>query len=275
MNKDKRDLLIIGIILTLLIVGGLGGICKSSDLNEYIEGKRYNLEFHLITSDFNSSSGEVIHINGFAFYYDFTQNKGNISFDLDDKTRSINYMDISFPSVIDTNTLQVYTMKNGNKMNVDLNLDPQECFGYSIGHNYTRLTLSDFERTFFDETFVIEFESDLKPKGRFGFYNPDKNFLHSSVVNVNFVLGDDYECRGACVCDFHYIEETPNSFDRNLQLAFRKEKANDYSSFKLNAISRKILFKKSLLLGLGIAFLAAGISFVLERLYKYLREKDG
>ncbi|MCK4736304.1 MAG: hypothetical protein KAT65_27880, partial [Methanophagales archaeon] len=264
-------------ILTLLIVGG-GGIWKSSDLNEYIEGKRYNLEFNLITSDFNSSSGEMIRINGFVFYYDFTQNKGNISFNLDDKTRSIDYMDIYFPSVVDTNTLQIYTMKNGNKMNVDLNLEPLQCPGYSIGHNYTRLTLSDFERTFYDETFVIEFEStNLKPKGRFGFraLDTDKNFLCSSVVNVNFVLGDDYECRGACVYDLHYIEETPNSFDRNLQLAFMNEEANGPRSFKLNAISRKILFKKSLLLGLGIAFLAAGISFVLERWYKYLREKDG
>jgi len=274
MNKDKRDLLIIGIILTMLIVGGLYCIWESRNLNEYMEGKRYDLEFYLITSDFNSSSGEVIHINGFVFYYDFTQNRGNISFDLH-KNWSIDYIQINFPSVVDNDSLKIFTTKNGDKLNINLTKDYCKGCGYFMGHNYTYLTLSDFERTFYDETFVIEFGSDLKPKGRFGFYNPDKNFLHSSVVNVNFVLGDDYECRGTCVYDLHYIEETPNSFDRNLQLAFMNEEANDPSSFKLNAISRKILFRKSLLLGLGIAFLAAGISFVLERWYKYLREKDG
>jgi hypothetical protein len=272
MNKEKRDLLIIGIILTLLIVGGFYCIWESRNLNEYMEGKRYDLEFYLITSDFNSSYGEVIHINGFVFYYDFTKNRGNISFDLY-KNWSIDYISIEFPSVVDNDSLNFFTTKNGDKLNINLTKDYRKGCGYFMGHNYTYLTLSDFERTFYDETFVIEFESDLKPKGRFGFYNPDKNFLHSSVVNVNFVLGDDYECRDACVYDLHYIEETPNSSDRNLQLAFRKEKANDISSFKLNAISRKISFLKSLLLGLGLVFLGLAITFGLERLYKYLREK--
>jgi len=280
MKKTKMDLLIIVIIVAMLI-GGISCIQKSRDLNEYMEGKRYDLRFDLRTTDFNSSSGEVIPIHGFAFYYDFTNKRGSISFDLH-KNWSIDYILIGFPTVVDNNSLKIYTKephtnKNENKMCINLTKDYRESTGYQIGDNHTKLILDDFDRTFHDETFVIEFKSeDLKPKGVFTFIGIDQNFIYSGseTANVNFILGDDYECRGSCVSKLQNIEETVYSFDRDLQLDFKREKASDTCAFQLDTVSRKILFQKSFLFGLGLLFLGLAITFGLDIWFKRIKEKD-
>lgn len=276
MKKGKTDWLIIVAVVVLGLVGGIL-IGYSSNLNEYMEGKAYDLRFDLRTTDFNSSS-EVIYINGFVFYYDFTNNCGNIFFDLNNKNWSIDYIRIDFPSVIDENSLNIYINKNGDKLNVNLTKDYRNGLDPIMGHNNTVLILSDFNRTFYDETFVIDFRSeDFKPKGLFTFIGIDQNFIHagSQNANVNFILGDHYECRGSCVYKLQNMEETDYSFDRDLQLNFKRKKANDTCAFQLDTVSRRILFWKSLLLGLGIALLAAAITFGLEVWYNSRRGKNG
>lgn len=259
-----------------VLLGGVGSIGLSSYLTEHLEGNMYNFDFDLMTRDYNYSSNDKIHLHNFVFYYDFSQNKGDISFDLNNKNWSLAYIDIEFPSVVDNKTIKIYTTKNGIKTDVIANIKTRENYREVSEINYTYLEISKFKRTFNDDKFVIEFKSDLQPKGRFGFYNSPRDFLHanSKQGNVNFVLGDDYECTGGCVYNLQYIEETPKSFDMNLKLKFKKGEENHCSLFKLNTISRKILFWKSFFLGLGISLMVASLSFIFGLLYKYGKEKN-
>jgi hypothetical protein len=268
MKKEKiLSTFWIAILVAVLIIG-VCLIYYSSNLNEHLEGVVYNFDFYLMTTDFNSSSNDKIHLQNFIFYYHFTQNKGSISFGPGSNKWSLHYIDIDFPSVVDNKTIRIYTTKNGIKHDVVANIETHLCVG-----NYTRLTISDFKRTFNDEKFVIEFKSDLQPKGRFGFLNNERNRLHGSE-NVNFVFGDEYECTGVCVYSLKYIEETPNSFDGNLKLNFKKGGENHCSSFKLNAISREIKELKILSMRGGFLLIGVSLSFILGLLYKYGKEKD-
>jgi len=265
----------IAILVAVLIIG-VYLIYYSSNLNEHLEGNMHNFDFDLVTLDYNYSSNDKIHLHSFVFYYDFSQNKGDISFDLNNKNWSLAYIDIEFPSVVDNKTIKVYTTKNGIKTDVIANITTRENYREVSEINYTYLEISKFKRTFNDDEFVIEFKSDLQPKGRFGFYNSPHDFLHANTKqgNVNFVLGDDYECTGDCVYNLQYIEETPMSSDRNLKLKFKKGEENHYSSFKLNTINREIKELKTLSMGLGFLLIGVSLSFIFGLLYKYGKEKN-
>lgn len=276
MKKGKIwSTFLIAILVAVLIIG-VCLIYYSSNVNEHLEANMYNFDFDLMTLDYNYSSNDKIHLHNFVFYYDFTQNKGDVSFDLNNKNWSLAYIAIEFPSGVNNKTIKIYTTKNGIKTDVIANITTDEHYSEVREIDYTYLQISKFNRTFNDEKFVIDFKSNLQPNGRFGFYNSPRDFLHANSKrgNVNFVLGDEYECTGACVYALQYIEETPNSFDRNLKLDFKKGEENHYSSFKLNAISRSILFRKSSFLGLGISFIVASLSFIFGWLYKYGGEKN-
>lgn len=206
MKKGKnlwRFYVIIGVVLLGGV--GVGSICLSSHLTEHLEGNvLYTFDFDLMTLDYNYSSNDKIHLHNFVFYYDFSQNKGDVSFDLNNKNWSLAYIGIEFPSVVDnkTNPIKIYTTKNGIKTDVIANITTPENYREVSEINYTYLTISKFKRTFNDEKFVIEFKlDDLQPKGRFVFYNSPRDFLHANTKrgNVNFVLGDDYECTDGCV----------------------------------------------------------------------------
>jgi len=265
----------IAILVAVLIIG-VYLIYYSSNLNEHLEGNMYNFDFDLMTLDYNYSSNDKIHLHNFVFYYDFTQNKGDVSFDLNNKNWSLAPIGIEFPSVVDNKTIKIYTTKNGIKTDVIANITTCENYREVSEINYTYLKISKFKRTFNDEKFVIEFKSDLQPKGRFGFYNDPRDFLHANTKrgNVNFVLGDDYECTGGCVYNLQYIEETPMSSDRNLKLEFKKGEENHYSSFKLNTINREIRELKILSMTGGFLLIGISLSFILGLLYKYGKEKD-
>lgn len=265
----------IAILVAVLIIG-VFLIYYSSNLNEHLEGNMYNFDFDLMTLDYNYSSTDKIHLHNFVFYYDFSQNKGDVSFDLNNKNWSLAYIGIEFPSVVDNKTIKIYTTKNGLKTDVIANITTCENYREVSEIDYTYLQISKFKRTFNDEKFVIEFKSDLQPKGRFGFYNSPRDFLHANTKrgNVNFVLGDDYECTGDCVYNLQYIEETPMSSDRNLKLEFKKGEENHYSSFKLNTINREIRWLKTLSMRGGFLLIGVSLSFIFGLLYKYGKEKD-
>lgn len=276
--KKGKNLWIFYVIIGGVLLGGVGSIGLSSYLTEHLEGNMYNFDFDLMTRDYNYSSNDKIHIHNFVFYYDFTQNKGDVSFDLNNKNWSLAYITIEFPSVVDnkTNPIKIYTTKNGIKTDVIANITTRENYRGVSEINYTYLEISKFKRTFNDEKFVIEFKLDLQPKGRFGFSNSMRGFLHANTKrgNVNFVLGDDYECTGDCVYDLQYIEETPKSFDRDLKLKFKNGEENHYSSFKLNTINREIRQLKILSMTGGFLLIGVSLSFILGLLYKYGKEKD-
>ncbi|MBN2488729.1 MAG: hypothetical protein JXA98_06850 [Methanosarcinaceae archaeon] len=131
------------------------------------------------------------------------------------------------------------------------------------------MKLEHFNRTFNDETFVIEFDSNLQPSGYFSFINNDNDHFsgNSEQGNVNFVLGDDYECTGNCVCGLKHIEELSNSSDRNLKFKFNEKNDNSDRWLKIDAVNRKTRWYKSFLMGVGISLLFASLSSIFVLIY--------
>lgn len=264
----------LAILILIFTIGGFF-IQQSSNLNEYLEGNVYFLRFQLMTQDFDDNQALIL--RNFVFFYDFTENKGNISFHLDRRNWSISYIDVDFPSLIRDEQIYVYSIKNGIKTDIEAKINIYEDYSNMMGNDYSYITISDFNRTFYDEKMVIEFESKLQPSGSFFFdYNNKYNYLMDDykLGNVNFVLGDDYECINNCVQDFEYIEEIKYSSDRNLRLKFIDEKDPKNKGFKLNAVNKKLKQLKSISLGLGISLMVASFNTIFILLYDDVYKND-
>ena len=270
MNRYKIFLCSL-IICLVCFVWGAGLISYSASLNEYMEGNLYIFEFGLSTQDFDDDNGTIkIHINDFSFYYDFTENKGRISFDLGDSNWSLGYISIRFPSVIPNETLDVYSVKNGDDIDIDNSyFKIHETYSETSGTRYTTLYISSPDRTFNNETFVVEFNSILKPSGSFSFNNNINNNINPNhdQGNVNFVLGDDYECIGNCIYNLKYMEEMPTSSNKNIKLNFNDGENDQTRLFKLNAVNRNTGFFKPLTMGFGISLIFASLSSIFVLLY--------
>lgn len=278
-NKVKLNSRHIFLIIVIgFIVGGAWMIHYSSNMSEYVQGQIYNFYFRLEKAGFDSSTGNKIHIHNFVFYYDFTQNKGNISFHLDNQEWKITYIEIEFPSIIDNKTLIVYKLKDGNKSILSPRRRTYNTYSRYSKINRTVIQLENFEKNFSNETIVIEFQSNLLPNGRFYFYNYENNFLHhsSEFGNIHLVLGDKYECIGSCIYDLQYIEEISNSFDRDLRLKFRREKEENHPahSFKINSIYRDVLFSRSFWLAIGVSLLVSSLMILLQEIKIYSQKRD-
>ena len=258
--KKEQIWWIFFIIFGLLLISGIFLIDHSSKLNEYMDGNLYIFGFHLMTQDFNGSSNNRIHLQNYCFYYDFSKNKGNISFDLNHKNWSLSYIYIDFPSTIQINNFEIYSMKNGIKTDVKANI---------IKTEQNHFKISDFSQKFKDEKFTIEFDSNLQPCGTFSFFNNRYDHLMANTEqgNINFILGDDYECIGDCVSDLKYIEEIPKSSDRNIKLKLI-DIENNNNWFNLNAAKRYIKWWKTFSMGLGISFVVASLNSIFILLYE-------
>lgn len=265
-------------LATLIVICIIGGyfIQHSSNLNEYLEGKVYYLDFYLMTKDFNYENNKI-HLKNFCVFFDFTKNKGNISFYLDQKNWSLSHIYVDFPSLIQEKNIYLYSIKNGIKTDIEAKIEIREDYSNMMGNEYSYIMISDFNRTFRDEKFIIEFESNLQPSGSFlFFYNNKYNNLMADykLGNVNFVLGDNYECIDGCVNDLEYIEEIKYSSDRNLKLKFNDEEVPHNMGFKLNAINRKIKQWKTIFLGLGISLMVASLNSIFILLYEDGNKND-
>lgn len=261
MKKETVWWLFLVIFIVLLLSSALL-IYKSSEMNEYTEENIYIFYFALMTQDFNSTSNNKIHLQNFCFYYDFTKNKANISFDLDSKNWSLSYIDIDFPSIIQNETLKIYSIKDGIETDIGANkIEITE-----LNH----LEISDFNRKFNNEKIIIEFNSDLLPQGGFSFFNNVYDNLNANDEqgHINFVLGDDFECIGDCIYDLKYIEKTKYSSDRNIKLKFIDNEVYNNKWFKLNTANRGIRLNKTLLFGIGISGIVASINSILILLYE-------
>lgn len=267
-TKNGFKFLVLSMLILIFLVGVIL-INYSSKSNEYMDGKIYFLNFGLMKQDFIDESNNKIHVQDFCFYYDFTKNKGNISFNFPQQDWFLSYIDVEFPSLIKSKTLNIYSIKDGIKTDCEADIEITEHQSVFNGINFTHLEISNFKRIFNDEKFVIEFESNLQPNGNFIFTNNFYNVLHSDDKqgNVNFVLGDDYECVGDCVYNLKFIEETLYSSDRNLKFKFIESERQD-KKLKINAVNRKIKWEKTFYLGLGISFIVAALNSIFLIVYE-------
>ena len=248
--------------LLFLIVGFIL-IIYSSNINENLEGNFYNFEFDIYPK---IDEKNKINLHEFKLFYDFSKRKGNISFRLDDYT--LNYLVIDFPRFINNKSVEVFLSEGKLIRDLNYTLD----FHNNPVNNplYTTLVVENINRKFESDVLTINFDMKMFPKGRFYFLHNKYIKLQSNIEgNVNFILGDDYECIFNCIYDFKSIEERWNSFDNNLKLEFLKqdEGIQDHS-FKLNAISREKRFWKDFLLGIGISLLIGGITLFIQSFRK-------
>lgn len=270
------------IIVFLLLIGGYC-IHHSLDLNENVKGRWYEFSIQV-----NSNTDEIINLNNFCFFYDFSNDKGVISFE---SCYPLNRINIEFPSNIDIETLNIYSKINGKKiyfvkngiqsLNAN-NIEIKELCRLIDGVNldnppYPNTEFTEINLTLYNTTnndnFIIEFKSNLKPDGIYYFSNNNNNRLSqgSKGMNINFILGDDYEGSGNYISDLKNIEEARNSFDDDLKLNFADNDPNLTSQFKLSAIDRKILNKKSFYFAIGILLISIPISALISMILPITR----
>lgn len=290
--------LIICIIVFLPLIGGYC-IHHSFDLNENVKGRWYEFYIHVYSNTDEvvySNTDEVIDLDNFCFFYDFSNDKGVISFKSYDP---LNRIKIKFPSNIDNETLNIYSKRSGKKiyfvkngiqsLNAN-NMEVKELCriidGVNLDNPYPNTEFTEIDLSLYNTTnndnFIVEFKSNLKPDGIFYFFNNRNNRLSqgSKGMNINFILGDDYEGSGNYISDLKNIEEARNSFDDDLKLNFADNDPNLTSQFKLSSIDRKILNEKSLYFAIGILLISIPISALISiiltiiRCPEILREKS-
>lgn len=265
---------IICIIVFLPLIGGYC-IYHSFDLNENVKGRWYEFSIQV-----NSNTDEIINLNDFCFFYDFSNDKGVISFE---SYYPLNRIKIEFPSNIDIETLNIYSKINGNKiyfvengiksLNANSMKVEELCRlidGVNLDNPYPNTEFTKIDLTLYNTTnndnFIIEFKSNLKPDGIYYFSNNKNNRLSqgSKGMNINFILGDDYEGSGNYIYNLKKIEEARNSYDDDLKLNFADNDPNQTRQFKLSAIDRKILDKKSFYFAIGILLISIPISALIS-----------
>ncbi|MFW9876276.1 MAG: hypothetical protein ACFFG0_24530 [Candidatus Thorarchaeota archaeon] len=248
-NKYRYMIFVFLLLLSLLT------IWYSSGLNEVLDGKIYLIEISIQAKNITGGKIEPLYLQPFVFYYDFTEQKGNITLE---PNRKLIYevIDIRFPSVVKNDTLKVYSNIKG-KVSQITNWRLDESYGFYEG-NQSRILLTDLNEKFADEdTISIIFESNIVPKARFNFIIRENNVLYDDDGNINFVLGDDYQCGSPCIYGLNNVKERFNSFDNDIRIEWQVDKNNPNNSFYINAFSRTTLFKKNLFLSLGIALLVS------------------
>jgi len=238
-----------------IFITSIIAIFYSSSLNENLKGELYETEFAIMIEEFNDSSNNKIHLQNWNFYYNFEKNLGQISFDLDKKEWKISNIMIYLPKNISCNTVNVSASSELHGKMLTINSKGETIKPKPECKNNT-IYISEFDRTFMEEKIIIKYSLiDFKPKGKFTFIENGYNSLQSGESgNVQFILGNKYQCNPSCIEILKFAEESPRGFDTDIRIDFLMPKGNPrYSSFKINTFSRNILFFRNLLLGLGIA----------------------
>ncbi len=252
---------------SILLIISIIFVFWSFNMSEHLESHNYEFYFDLMTKDFVDETNNKLQLNNFVFYYDFTSDSGRISFDFDKREWDLSIIEVKFPSRI--SGYDIYTEKNKIKLeiNATMNLSPR--LGGLWSSNHSELVVEDFNRTFNSEKFVIDFESDMKPNGRFSFYHNRYDSLsgHHEYGNVNLILGDDYECLFPCVENLWKIEENQYSYDRDIRLKFLPEGRDTNKVFRINAISNNKVKLKNVLLAGGISLFVSLLIVVFSMLY--------
>jgi len=245
------------IIIVLLILLGFPLLIYSSSINENLEGKIYQVTIGMHAKDLQGNKIEPLYIQSFAFNYDFSEQKGNIFFRVDNNLTFYS-ASIHFPTTVKPESFKVFHLKGNEKIKINKEVENEE-------GNYPYVSFSDHDNLILEkgDGLLIEFESELVPKARFNFiidkdlvlYHPD-----GEAGNINLIVGNGYQCIAPCVYGLKNVEEKYNSFDGNIKLDWQT--GNQNHLFYINTFSRCKLFFKNLTLSLGLAFIILVFNFI-------------
>lgn len=270
MRKETIDKIqLTGIILIASI--GILMILRASELSTYIVPKFYDFDISVSVKE-----DKVSRINNFLIFYDFTQQKGNISFEIN-RDQKISYIRIDFPSFVNHTTTNVKLFKERNyklveldSKGIELNLisNPvgKEAYTTLVIHNINDINLSD-------TYIIINFKSNIEPNGIFTINHPTLP-IGSNLYALQFNLGDKYECSGSCINkDFNIdAEEHALSSQKEIKIRLSEDDTKTWHRFKIESTKVGNLFLSNLYNGFGISLLASAIILLFEFVINKLRD---
>mgnify|MGYP001613830643 FL=1 len=257
------------IVVISLGLFGLTLIIYGSSINENLDGDLYRTHFSLMTTDFDRSSNNVLHIP-WNFFYDFSKNTGRVSLKLDERNWSLSYIDLRLPREIKNKSLEIYSIQNRKsseiKARTKINFDENLQEGILYVPNGSIISISQFERNFTEEEIIIEFKfkNALNPNGRFQFTTIEDDDLNPYQYsgNVHFIFGNKYGCQPSCIDNFKFIEENSYMVGKEINLDFKAD--TKFSEFRLNTYSKNKLFWKNFWIAIGISLLVSSIFLILD-----------
>lgn len=253
------------------MVLGVAFLYSSARLNENLDGKIYMIQISIDARDLNKNPIKPLYLQPFLFYYDFSSQEGNISFRINHDLYFEN-INLIIPGITENDTLSIYVLKNNSK----IELTQEEDYNHyllsrsSFTEAKSHLSINPSRKFEKSDVFVIQFKSDIIPKAVFNFVNQRAGNLvlyeAGDDGNINFKLGEKYQCLSPCVYGFKNVEETFKSFEGYLRLKWNNTDANNL--FYLNTFSRSKKFWKDFLMSFGVSLLIAGLVFILTKISK-------
>ena len=256
MSKFKYKFICKASLIILFLIIAIWSTYTSINISEYLPSKDYKFSFE------SYPNSDSVHYSFFEMYYDFTKNKGYISFFLDN-IETAEYR-IFFPNNISSDSIEISLYQCKNYW--------EECdfkdLSYPI-RNYTKDNYVSIEPLSKNIPRLlkikIEYKLDITPSGNFVLDNSNEKLRKGSQNKFVFNLGDNYKCVADC---FEIIDtgggltREPESSLKKFVLRFYKP-ANEYE-FRLSAVSTKALFYQTLFFAIGTGIIVSLIFFLFE-----------
>ncbi len=247
------------LILYLILILGFCLILLSSNMNENLDGQLYTTNINIKAFDEDGNQKPNLTIEAFIFYYDFTEQEGNISF----KAKNLSYtIDIGFPRSIKNESLEIICVRNKTENQCTKGKTKVKNNTYT-NYNYSILSINDIilEK---DDLIIIKFKSEMTPKGKFNFIiDTNTKLREDSDGNIHLKLGDEHQCISPCIYYLKNenvvdnVKEEHDSFDKDIKLKWQLNETEKNNIFYMNTFSRDIKFQKELICSIGIALLVS------------------
>lgn len=250
-RKDKIKYLPLAVIF-LIISSGFILVGISSRISEFIRPENYFYDYEF-TMEPNGTFDRLL------FYYDFTEEWGNVSFGIpDDTKRVVMYLDNLKGDSVTSKILTCESIYEDCKdTNSKFDLEVRNNTSRKDKTNYLLVmeNLPDIE----DRVISIDFGLDIKPVGTFQIYSGKDSQIYGWVYGVRLNLGDRFLCTSGC---FQNVRGTDRYFTfsgQDMRITFTDEDV-DSRIFRLEGvIDEDERENKQFLFGLGIALLAGGV----------------
>ncbi len=234
------------ILAVIFTIGGIVLVFLSSNITDKLKLEVYRFEIAR-----EPEENEAL-ISQFRFTYDFTKEKGRISFRL--VKPSLEYISFYFPFETENNiTLSRYN-------------DSEDLISESIENGTDVITIEDIKE---QTNIVIDIKEKMLPNAIFDLLHTNNLKINPHKFAFNMTLGKDYECIGECFID---LSNTENFYLTDADSILVKFKGATNSEpqhrFKIMARSVKNANYKNIQFGFGLALIFFGLSYLIDFLLK-------
>ncbi len=228
----------------LLFFIAIGLIWRSSYVSEYLPSEENDFQFFI--NPVNPS--ENIKFNRFNLTYDFTKNKGTLSFYIVNE-HYLNDITVYFPKKIINSNVELRKCEGHRCVE-------ESSINFKNESKKNTLTIAHFSEKIDDNLFLITFGMDIKPNGLFDFIYSKNNI---NGEGIHFILGRKYSCTSNCISQLENSRIHRYNDLKNIRIRLEGGDDSIHSRFVLNTIDNDKLLFKNLLFGLGVSFMASSI----------------